>query len=407
MKLVIIEPNLKSDFGHPYAVMKKLISSSKEILKKYRQIDKLYFVGHASMPEGLFANQKDLYRIVTKSCFEKADSSEVLNYLKKIINLFDLGREDLVLFTTAHLQEVLAIKELVNDENSPYFIIQIHQLYPPMEDSDMIKDPEVQRQIKDKFELAFKGLDQSRVSINTTEVEAFRACMEELSSYSVGTLPLVIETNFLKKELSDIDSDLLRLSFLGDGRKEKGLYSVVFSAENLLNAYENVELLLNVQNVRYYREKEKEDLLNKIKELKRRYPDRFRVVNGAIETNDLYDIISTSEAIVLPYDPINYRIRLSSIAYECGLLGIPVITTRGSSIGELVMNSKLSGIAYKSKVNTEGVDDGFLKAFGRYYEGRKSLRKGASEKKGYFKQNNSLFNFLEKTFNIYKDSINE
>ncbi|KKS32061.1 MAG: Phosphomethylpyrimidine synthase, partial [Candidatus Collierbacteria bacterium GW2011_GWB2_42_12] len=139
MKIVFIEPNLKTVSGHVYEATRALFNYIKN-----QNEPQSFFVSHKDANNDVIKNLPGIIPGYSLSCFEGGDDEVVISNLKNLVKNHDLTKNDVIVFLTGHLREVRVTNEIVkNNLNSPQFIIQIHQYYPPFPEADMILDEDV------------------------------------------------------------------------------------------------------------------------------------------------------------------------------------------------------------------------------------------------------------------------
>ena len=401
MRIIIIEPNLCSCTGHPYTTVKEMAIKKFVISQCFPSCKEIHFIGNKNCTDELHSEIPDLENYATKTCFETGNWKDLINYIKVIIEEFNLRSEDLVIFTTAHLNEINAVKFLSKEKDSPRFLLQIHQFYKPLPNSSQIYDLEVKEHFRKLFSDAFEGMAWSKVQIATTNVMKFNELLSNIAGRKLLVLPLILAQS-CSEDLKKFDNSAnnFRLGFLGDGRKEKGLLEVLRVAERIVQRFVDTTLLINVQNPRYFSKEEISELNNLTKFLKE--CDNVEILEGPLNAQKHFRTLNSLNAVILPYDPEDYQIRLSAIACECGLLGIPIIATKSSSIGDWIEKKQISGITYEKGSNRNESEANLIGAINILKNSYSSYKNFAQSRRSFYQENTSVEHYFEEIFKFYK-----
>jgi len=145
-KLIIIEPNLKNINGHVY--------EATQAIEKYLLSKKIHhhIISHKHITALARQSFHHILPYADVSCFETSNYLTVVKYLKKIIKILKIKKEDIIIFPTAHLNELKAVAKISNnDEQSPKFILQLHQFHPPFNNSDNIIIKKINTSLNQEF----------------------------------------------------------------------------------------------------------------------------------------------------------------------------------------------------------------------------------------------------------------
>lgn len=402
MKIIVIEPNLKSCTGHPYTTLKEMVLEKESILKSFPLCEEIHFVCHKEGTQELLKEIPGLECYATKTCFETEEWEEVVDYIRSIVAKYNLGAEDLIVFTTAHLNEINAAKYCSKQNECPKFILQVHQFYRPLPDSSQIYDIKVKEYFRELFRNAFEGIDWSRIQIATTGVVKFNNLLSDMATRKLPMLPLILAQSCAKSiEKHHIQNGVsFKLGFLGDGRKEKGLLEILKNAKQIVNRFPNTGLLINVQNPRYFSSEELGELYNLVETMKT--TTNIEILEGSLNAKRHFNTLNTLDAVILPYDPEDYQIRLSAIVCECGLLGVPIITTQGSSMGDWVEEGKLSGVVYQGGINNLEYGKKLVEAIGILEKNYDDFYNVAQENRSLYAKESSVGNYFSEIYKFYK-----
>lgn len=349
MKIVFVEPNLKTMSGHVFEAMKALV---KYFQNHTTNEIKIGYVGHQRVDEKVldfFPTLSPLYKL---SCFEEGDINETVSSIEDIVKYFGLGNKDLIVFTTAHLRDIEAVTMITKGNNMPRFIMQIHQYYPPLVDADMIFDPEVNLKLKSRYKQIFKSIDKRKVFIVTTPVKALAERIYDITGYKPKRFPVPFAPIL---GLNKLKNNILKIGFFGDGRKEKGLLDFLRFIENQTRNPDNkYGFVVQVQNPRGFSKDECGEINFLLDQLKDR--EFVEIIKGSLSTDNYYRQLNSCDLVCILHDPRHYSIRLSGIAVECGMMEIPVTAKKGTSVSDWISSGKLFGELIVGDKMLESID---------------------------------------------------
>ncbi len=388
MKLMILEPNLRNSCGHCYEAMKTISYS----IRKFNEIESYFLVSHKNITTEVLLEFDRMYPLAKVSCFESQDNNIAYKYIHELIKKFCLSKNDLVTITTAHLNELCAVAKLSHEVDSPNFLMQIHQFFPPLADSNLVKlNRKIEKTISTEFKKTFSLINWQKVVVGTTPVQELNNKLSLLAERKIVTLPVpfpVPESN--KKKLSNKNE--IKIGFFGDNRKEKGLLPFLryLKKESLL---QEVKYIINFQSPRCYTVSEFREIDDIVKNLQKN--PNITIIRNPLSSIEYRSFLNSCDFIILPYDPKHYNIRMSGIAIECGISGIPILTSESTSIANLIHRKKLAGEVFvfsdeQSKFNIN------------LYKSIKKIKKdigGYGEKaqllKNFYRKEYSAENFIE------------
>jgi len=341
LKICVIEPNLRSITGHVYTVMK-------EFQKYFQGVNNNQIQGimcsHIDIMESVRREIPDLVPIATVSCFQPgANPDNVEEYLSRVIKIFDLTMNDVIIMPTAHINEIEAVKRLSTKNKVPKFLLQIHQFFPPFNNADIILDNNIGNEISRKFLRAFDKLNWECVNVATTEAPALHESLSIISNKDLPTLSVPFNTEQMLLRMNQAVKKPTRLGFFGDGRKEKGLLQLVYFLRKL-NYDFGLTYYLNVQPLRCFSSSETEFLKMMLIELNNAAD--VEIEYGELDESVYYERLASCDIVVLPYHPSHYKIRCSGIAIECAAMAIPVLISNGTSVADEIKDGRRSGIIF-------------------------------------------------------------
>ncbi len=396
MKIVFVEPNLKDNFGHVYTVMRAIDGYTKKYSgAKY----KFFLVSNKNIKESALKSFKKIYPLATVGCFETSDPAITEAYISNIINKFNLTKNDSMIFPTAHFNELTVAGKIARKSDSPRFLLHIHQFYPPAKDSDAVQNHAMFNLNKKIFQKILPDLKKKNIIVATTTSKKLN---QTLSTAAKQVLPILNVPVYLKRS-SPKKNPQFAFSFLGDGRREKGLHLFIEAVIQLLEEDEKYHFLFHVPNLRYFSEEKLSDIKSRIDYLKTHYKKNLTWVEDKMSSEDYELILRNSRCVVLPYDPRHYDKRISGIAEECGYLGIPVITSEGTAVGEEIVQHKQCGItfAYDTKNETRTVNS-LLAAMQDLNKHVSTYKHRATQLKPNFAKRTKIENYISACLKLLK-----
>jgi hypothetical protein len=397
MKVVIIEPNLKDHTGHVFEATRAI----EAYLTTLTNLE-YFIVCHKDINEATRKCFHRIYPLAEQSCFESTNYDKVRTYLKKIIEKFSLNENDLIVITTAHLNEIKAVNEIATAYSCPNFILQIHQYYPPLKDSDDIKELPFRKSIMEKFKDTLSKVNHSKIAIATTPVDRFSSLLKDLSGYTINELPVPF---LVPMHYNMPFNNILNIGLIGDGRKEKGMLNILQVLSYFSAFTTKIQWNIQIQNPRGFRDLERDILEKCITNIKKQN-SQVNITSGPLSSMDYYNLLCRNDCILLPYDPDNYIIRMSGIAVECGMLGIPIIASEGTSFGEWISKGQLAGLTFRSTSDISILASDLLKIISLFNNEKGSIVRKAKDFRGHYLKTFSAENYINSLFIIYEQRFN-
>ncbi len=309
-RIVWIDPNLKTNFGHPIEGACSIKSSVTDTSK----VD-LEIVTNRDTDSSVQRLLGEVHPVITNTCFQNLDDkgSTFHEDMEKVHEKLQLGTSDLVVIPTAYSNEILGVKTFLgkHKDKQPKFAFQIHQFFPPaltfrqtLEDSYFLTNKEL---LAESFIEAvdFKNV----VSIWTTRSRKLNQLLNSFSPMNIGMLPLPIEFHKDLKTDDKPESVGFTISFLGDGRYEKGLLLFLEAVKDTPSAGERI--IIQDYNGRGYDVQESVQFKRVRQELES--DSRVEFIESAIDPLNFQRIVATSDVVVMPYHPQSYDKRVSEI----------------------------------------------------------------------------------------------
>ncbi|NET01100.1 MAG: glycosyltransferase [Sphaerospermopsis sp. SIO1G1] len=144
--------------------------------------------------------------------------------------------------------------------------------------------------------------------------------------------PKTTELNNLYNNINHVNKEVV-ISCLGPARLEKGIDVLQQAILHLLSTKPELNCKFIIQWNR--------DIINADGSKLKRYPEleqsyKVHFLNSDLSSNEYNDYLTTSDCIILPYRRQSYYTRLSGIAVEAAILGIPIIYTKDTWLEDAV-----------------------------------------------------------------------
>ena len=346
-RIIWLDPNLKTNFGHPI----EAACSVKGLCDKTNN-GHLEIVANREIDGAAINLLGKVYPMITKSCFQNLDEKgeTFLKDLNSTATELRLGPADLVIVPTSYSNEIIGTKRFVDKKGnkSPKFVFQIHQFFPPTQTFKESLTRQYFLQNKRLLSEAFYGLDSFKhvISVWSTESNQLNMLLNSLSPTRIGKLPLPIEFH---PEFQDKKNGVFTISFLGDGRYEKGLLLFLESAQSLPNHGEKI--VIQDYNRRGYKSEENIRLNNLMYNLEN--SGRIQVIRSAINPVDFQRIIAESDLVVMPYHPKSYDKRISEVYMIARMYNRDCIVSSATWMAEESKRFGTNGVFTYDLENTE------------------------------------------------------
>lgn len=200
----------------------------------------------------------------------------------------------------------------------------------------------------------------------------------------------------MKNDFHYYSSPTLKIGMLGDSRKEKGLLMFIRSIP-LLASQVKVQIIVNIQNPRCFSQDDLAEIRQFLGADQRQY--QTEIIEGVLDSNTYYNLLTSCSLIVLPYSPEHYWMRMSGIAIECAILGVPILGSKGTTFGDLIEAKQLSGITFDYLENVEAFSRGLTEALERYQKEEETLINLAKKLKEKYKFDYSAKSYLKSILN--------
>lgn len=252
--------------------------------------------------------------------------------LERLLCLAGATSEDHVFLPTAHGRELLAIHRLVEAMKpleSPTFHLEFRHaldLGEAIEGWQGVHPYQKQHEIF--FDHARRRPQHDRIKVYTDTTELTEE-FESFSGLTFGTLPIPFRTGFLKPHQYRPGSPV-RIAFFGNVREEKGFALLPDLVEALWKEYVlsgKAQFLIQGSLSSPKEEKRSHAALRRLRKMDPKYV-KLVGVDGPLSTEEYYQLVSQSDLLLCPYNPLAYRRRSSGTFTEAVAAGIPTVVPK-------------------------------------------------------------------------------
>ena len=252
------------------------------------------------------------------------------NDLSKILALTKASSSDFVFLPTAHGRELLAIGQICEEAKiAPRFGIEFrHALDFPL----VILPPGEEHAYVAQHRFYFERIKEKGLSNKICLFTDTKGLAEDYSKFSglpFAVLPIPFRQDFLKNHevIPPNSIEKLRIVYIGDPREEKGFHWLPFLIDFLSTDYlKTNKVILDIQASVHPVNSELK-CINALEILKS-YPKEwinFHGLNGPLNPESYYKLLSNAHIIICPYDKLTYHSRSSGTLTEAIAAGVPTI----------------------------------------------------------------------------------
>ena len=251
-----------------------------------------------------------------------------LEQLRQLSGSVALGSNDLILVPTVTSTLILGLAQWLTTFESwqrPRFAIGL--MFQPDWHSTGATSPVGEALYRAAFAILPPAVSDRLVTVCETSALA--------SEYAklVGVQPILYEPHFLERLLREArtksDGSALTVSFLGFGKREKGLHLLPDLVPQILDEVPEAVFQIQLSGG-------SPALLEHVAVSLAANGDRVTLVRGPVEARRMAEMMVATDLMLLPYDPDTYRTRGSGIFADCKIGGIPVVVPRESAMGSEV-----------------------------------------------------------------------
>lgn len=330
MRIILLEPNLIGSWGHPIEFSSSLFT--------YGQKHGLEVIVVANRKINLIVKKifgLSVLPLITNTCFTDLENGGAIffNDLKEIDQKLKLNENDTVIILTSYTNEIAGVNGFLREreENKhPHFYFWIHQLFPPEE--DFIHASKNER--KEYWSYRFSGICKNlhnHISLFTTPSLKLKDTIRTLTGTRVEILPLPYHTSLRDVENKSKNA-IPTVSFLGDGRYEKGLLVFMEAVNRLGN--KDFRFVIQEVDLRGYSGRNLDKIENLMTTLRQREDVSF--IDKHLSQEEFQQIMADSDFLALPYHPASYDMRVSGLLIQGLLTGKPAVVSSDTWLADEV-----------------------------------------------------------------------
>lgn len=404
MRVFLIEPCLRRTESH-YVEHTLAIYS---YLRSRTDIES-YVIGHKNLTETVMRLFPGVIAGISHATFEDLYNLGRSFYanLMELDRRFGFVRDDLILIPTAYENQILGAALLAERtaQRVPRIAIQFHQLYPPVACAQRVSVECSPSYWTNRLRRAFALHKHSQITYWTTESPALNAAYRRISKTIVKTLPVAYALAEGRLKCAQPPADnRLRIGFVGDGRREKGLMLFLRTCLQLNDTGCNLSYVFQLNNPRGFSSAEQLELE---KELARFGAlSNAEVIRGGLSPSQHEALVHSLDVIVLPYDPTIYTHRVSGIFIKAAIQRVVVVVPEKTWAAMALQKKRAAGAAFEYVAHDQhATETNIAKAILEVVESYAQLRRQAAERGKYYQSRCRPSNYLSKVLRHYQTTI--
>lgn len=346
-RVFVIEPGLKQSNGHP-------IEYTTALDRYLRSIGiECHVVSNIQIDEKTKAAFQILHPIITQSSFEiKNETNPFFKNLQTLHAIAGFCNHDLIILSSCFSKELIGTVTFLRSlptHKRPRVAFNFHQLYPPrhlFQHLSHYSDRLYQQYWLDYIQQAFKAfnLDDEQLSFWTSPSEALSQAYSVISKQCFRPLPFLFSECLYENQI-DYFTLPLTFVFLGDGRREKGLLSLLETINCDFTESPSIRFVIQNIDARGYSSVEQARFNHALTIA--RSASNIHIFDQTLSIPDFSALIARCSAVILPYDPIEYLERASMLFAQAVINQKPIITTSGTWMANEILNRNASGLIYQ------------------------------------------------------------
>jgi hypothetical protein len=252
------------------------------------------------------------------------------NDLSKILALTKASPRDFVFLPTAHGRELLAIAQICEEAKiAPRFGLEFrHALDFPL----VILPPGEEHAYVGQHRFYFEKIKEKGLSNKIslfTDTKELAEDYVKFSDLNFSVLPIPFRQDFLENHnvILPNNEEKLRIVYIGDPREEKGFHWLPFLIDFLSTDYLIPNKVVLEIQASVHPVNSELKCINALEILKS-YPKEwinFHGLNGPLNPESYYKLLSNAHVIICPYDKLTYHSRSSGTLTEAIAAGVPTI----------------------------------------------------------------------------------
>lgn len=395
-RIFLLEPNLVKSTGHPIEYSSNIISFCTQ-----NKIE-IQCVGNIRIDNNTKKKTSATARL-HNTCFQNLEDNGK-SFFNDLLNLdreYGFTQDDLILITTCYTNEIFGAAKYLDQKetsNMPRFALWLHQFFPPTTVFQESLDALFQNFWTLRLAEAFKAVSKKEISIWTTPSVSLNESLSRIAGRSVGILPNPCTFSSQMTSNKSSNSTAFRYAFLGDGRYEKGLSILIASiieSEDKTNSY-----LIQAIDLRGYTKSE----LIVLRESREKLETWGNVdfIDVPVSVDQFRRYIELSDVILLPYHPLSYDRRVSSVYIQSIQHGKPVLVSKNTWMESEMLNHGVGAAFEYDPTDTRCSVRNFINARRKIEQDIKNYRRNANNAASFYINKYSTESFFDILFNSLK-----
>lgn len=375
-------------------------------LLKKQQNKSFVFVGNKQLNQGVEDLLPGIVRGISQTVFEDLENGGK-SLFQDLIDLdvrYKFDEKDLLIIPTAYENQILGVTKYYEQKKNhiPQIAIQFHVIFPPAKDSNDVMKKEFQEYWFKRMTEAFKKLPKT-VTIWTTESENLNIDYSRVAGRKLGLLP--VPFLIMQQERDEaVSKGKTNIGFLGEGRQEKGLIIFLKAIKAMNQKKNNFHFVIQNNNPRGFSDKEMEELLALLSEVKKY--DNVEIIEGGIAPIDYHKLLLSLDSVVMPHNPANYCRRVSGLLIQGSIYNIPCIVSSGTEEQNSIEKGDTKGIIFEYDVNSqENTVDNLVATLYQFADKKDELRKIVLPSIEKLRKHNSALSYFKELLSQYPDLV--
>ncbi|MGK7945541.1 MAG: glycosyltransferase [Microcystaceae cyanobacterium] len=173
-----------------------------------------------------------------------------------------------------------------------------------------------------------------------TDTKELLVRYNEISNIKLIQVPVPFQTEKLSHIPDQKLDQPIHLVYLGDARYEKGYHHLPSIIQSLWDEYLSVDKVRFTIQSNFSIEGGEGDILLTRLQLEQYPSHQVKLIKDVMETEDYYQLLSSADLVILPYDQVSYRYRTSGVLTESLAAGKPVIVPNATWLAKQIDSSR-------------------------------------------------------------------
>jgi len=393
-----VDPNLTKDFGHPI--------EATNAVKNYFTLDRskrFLIITNKIADESVGQIVNKFFPTITNTCFINLDNNGEIFYrdLLSLHKRFSFSPSDLIIISTCFTNEIMGVgKFSARTRLNLKIVLILHQLLPPAPEFLLTTTFGYRKIWENKLKKSLTSIKKfyPLISVWTTESQKLNNSLNAISSFKIGRLPLPI--SFYPEYLTPLvrNHNSITISFLGDGRYEKGLLLLMRAI--LTTPLLEVNFILQNVNARGYSPSEYQLFLRLKNELSS--INNVSFINKSLGHRSFHKEVSQADIIIFPYHPLSYDCRISGVYIQAVMYRKLCIVSANTWLAEQARKFK-SGLIFNYHLkNSQQVVKNIGNAIKKAIETHDKYAVSVAKQSEIYRKINSPMIFFKEIYRYYK-----